>query len=85
MTALTALRTNLKKKVKPEIITDATTVTSSHRQRIIDETYPELSLLGHEKKDYVKLRRSEKPSLPATIEDASEDDDVCEYYFTKFV
>ncbi|EFO26892.2 hypothetical protein LOAG_01586 [Loa loa] len=50
-----------------------TVTQQQQRQRIIDETYPELSL-DQEKKHKVKLQYK-TPSLPATIEDASEDEE----------
>lgn len=80
MTALTARRTSIKKtavhNISPESIISHTIIQQQQhsRQRIIDETYPEL-LLDQQKKQKVKLRYK-KPSLPATIEDASEDEEV---------
>uniref|UniRef100_A0A1I7VLI0 Uncharacterized protein n=1 Tax=Loa loa TaxID=7209 RepID=A0A1I7VLI0_LOALO len=77
MTALTARRTSFKKKaeynVSLEAISSRTVTQQQQRQRIIDETYPELSL-DQEKKHKVKLQYK-TPSLPATIEDASEDEE----------
>lgn len=85
MTALTARRTNFKetgkRSVSPETIINRTVTAQQHhsRQRIINETYPELSL-DQEKKDKVRLRYK-TPSLPATIEDASEDEEVSNFFF----
>ncbi|CAG9539048.1 unnamed protein product [Cercopithifilaria johnstoni] len=80
MIAISARRTNFKETAKPnvspETIISRTVTEQQHhsRQRIINETYPELSL-NHEKKHKVKLR-CKAPSLPATIEDASEDEEL---------
>uniref|UniRef100_A0A0R3RHB9 Uncharacterized protein n=1 Tax=Elaeophora elaphi TaxID=1147741 RepID=A0A0R3RHB9_9BILA len=82
MTALTARRNNFKETgkhtISPETIINRTVIQQQQqyhsRQRIIDETYPELSL-DQEKKQKVKLRYK-TPSLPATIEDASEDEEL---------
>uniref|UniRef100_A0A915PXI1 Uncharacterized protein n=1 Tax=Setaria digitata TaxID=48799 RepID=A0A915PXI1_9BILA len=73
MTALTALRTNFKETSDRRNVPAETVLRQQQqfrrRQRIIEETYPELSL-KQQKKHKVKL-----PSLPATIEDASEDEE----------
>ncbi|VDK89154.1 unnamed protein product [Litomosoides sigmodontis] len=80
MTALTARRTNFKetgkRNVSPETVNNPTVTQQQHhlRQRIINETYPELSL-DQEKKHKVRLQYK-TPSLPATIEDASEDEEL---------
>ncbi|KAM3718603.1 Acetyl-coenzyme A carboxylase carboxyl transferase subunit beta [Dirofilaria immitis] len=80
MTALTALRTSFKETAEsdfsreiPNNWTVSTQQQHHSRQRFIDETYPELSL-NQTKKHKVKLRY-QTPSLPATIEDASEDEE----------
>ncbi|VIO94536.1 Uncharacterized protein BM_BM1812 [Brugia malayi] len=76
MTALTARRTSFKETIEhnalPENISRRA-VTQQQRQRIIDEIYPELSL-DQDKKHKVKLQYK-TPSLPATIEDACEDEE----------
>lgn len=82
MTALTARRTNFKeiakRNVSPEPVINRSGFGQYHsRQRIIDETYPELSSMDQEKKHKVKLRY--KTLLPATIEDASEDEEVNDF------
>ncbi|VDK89572.1 unnamed protein product, partial [Onchocerca ochengi] len=59
--------------ISRETVTNPTVTQHQSRQRIIDETYPELSL-NQMKKHKVQLR-IKIPSLPATIEDASEDEE----------
>ncbi|KAL3995287.1 hypothetical protein ACH3XW_25195 [Acanthocheilonema viteae] len=76
MTALTARRTKFQQLSKCNVSPETTVTQQQHhlRQRIIDETYPEL-LLDQEKKYKAKLQ-CKTPSLPATIEDASEDEEL---------
>ncbi|VDO53392.1 unnamed protein product [Onchocerca flexuosa] len=77
MTALTAHRRSFEKTserdISPEIVNNPTVTQQQSRQRIINETYPELSL-NQMKKHKVQLR-IKTPTLPATIEDASEDEE----------
>lgn len=76
--AITALRSSFQGTTdvgirRPSSLEQSPALQQQHRGRIIEEPHPEL-LFSRKEKHKEKLRYK-RPSLPATIEDASEDDE----------